>query len=121
MGARRLRSTSQSCRLHCSLIPGRGELSEGFRRPARSAENIRLSRAESRWQAKVNRKLDKEHDVDLTMKRNLGVFLWLSLGMMSLTASSTDGRSVDDQVKSLLQRMPKLKGKLIARRITLKK
>jgi hypothetical protein len=46
------------------------------------------------------------------MKRNLGVFLWLSLGMMSLTASSTDGRSVDDQVKSLLQRYTQIEAQL---------
>jgi hypothetical protein len=46
------------------------------------------------------------------MKRNLGVFLWLSLGMMSLTASSTDGRSVDDQVKSLLQRYTQIETQL---------
>jgi hypothetical protein len=46
------------------------------------------------------------------MKRNLGVFLWLSLGMMSLTASSTDGRSVDDQVKSLLQRYSQIEAQL---------
>ncbi len=46
------------------------------------------------------------------MKRNLGVFLWLSLGMMSLTASSTDGRSVDDQVKSLLQRYAQIEAQL---------
>jgi hypothetical protein len=46
------------------------------------------------------------------MKRNLGVFLWLSLGMMSLTASSIDGRPVDDQVKSLLQRCTQIEAQL---------
>ena len=46
------------------------------------------------------------------MKRNLGIFLLLGLGMMGPTVHSADVRSVDDQVKSVTQYYTQIEAQL---------